>query len=284
MAITLPLPNELRFINQFLQRSRELATHEPIIAYYCQFYAVKLALGKGSPSADAQGFLLQLVEDLEMKKEALGQEAAITDDATGQAYLTTFAMQIFTSADNDDRAGRASKQTALNFLAASTFLELLRVFGELEPQVEEKLKYAKWKAKDIVQALKEGQVPTPGPPGGLTKAVEPPSPNPPTVDADAFPSPPSLSPLPPPGRTPVVGKCSNQPPLTSQSITWSDSADDSDLDYSAVDVTMIDSDVVMTAEKHARFALSALQFEDIPTAVQNLQEALDILLPFTTKS
>jgi hypothetical protein len=30
-----PIPEELKFINQFIQRSKELKTQEPIISYYC---------------------------------------------------------------------------------------------------------------------------------------------------------------------------------------------------------------------------------------------------------
>lgn len=38
------------------------------------------------------------------------------------------------------------------------------------PQVEQKQKYAAWKAADIRKALKEGRKPVPGPPGGENDA------------------------------------------------------------------------------------------------------------------
>lgn len=75
--------------------------------------------------------------------------------------------------------------TAQKFLAASNFLELLRIFGEptadvsrelptracappahRTSQVKEKIKYCKWKTTDILKAIKEGRRPTPGPAGG----------------------------------------------------------------------------------------------------------------------
>ena len=56
-------------------------------------------------------------------------------------------------------------------MAASKFLELLQVFGPLEPdvrvhglkQMQTKIKYAKWKAAQISKALREGSALTPGP-------------------------------------------------------------------------------------------------------------------------
>ncbi|KAJ1553058.1 hypothetical protein HK096_009393 [Nowakowskiella sp. JEL0078] len=79
-------------------------------------------------------------------------------------------MNVFDSADNDDRAGKASKKTGLQFLAASQFLELLKVFGEIDSELEEKIKYAKFKAVDILKAFKEGRIPASG---SQRKNIEP---------------------------------------------------------------------------------------------------------------
>lgn len=43
------------------------------------------------------------------------------------------------------------------------FFNTAKQFGELDEDVVEKLKYAKWKAADITTAIREGRVPTPGP-------------------------------------------------------------------------------------------------------------------------
>ena len=39
----------------------------------------------------------------------------------------------------------------------------------------------------------------------------------------------------------------------------------------------VDPAVLAEAEKHSRYAISALQFEDIPTAIKQLEQALAIL-------
>ncbi|KAJ1984955.1 hypothetical protein H4R34_000298 [Dimargaris verticillata] len=282
------IPADLRFVGPYLQRARELATHEPIIAYYCQFYAVKLALARGGQAPETQAFLLGLVEDLETKKAALGQEPAILDDETSKSYLHNFALKVFYNADNEDRAGKASKKTGLTFLASTIFMELLRIFGDLPSDVEEKLKYAKWKAKEIVQALREGRAPTAGPPAPIpsqpspTMVVDLPSdalPDQPSLDTSspppaAHPTPPVLPTPPPPSA--ALARANRAAPLQ-----WTESDDAlSELDYSEGELGMVDPDVAAKAEKHTRFALSAMQFDDVKAAIDNLHQALALLQPY----
>ncbi|ORY03189.1 DUF605-domain-containing protein [Basidiobolus meristosporus CBS 931.73] len=159
------VPEALRFITPYYQRSKELKNHEPVIAYYCNYYAAKLAIAKGAKDKECQLFLVTLLDNLEQEKRSLGDNEAVNDDDIGKAYIESFAVKVFLNADNEDRAGKASKKTVKTFLAASIFLELLKIFGEIDPEIEEKIKYSKWKATDIMKALKEGRTPHPGPPG-----------------------------------------------------------------------------------------------------------------------
>merc|ERR1719491_388754 len=68
----------------------------------------------------------------------------------------------------EDRAGEANKNTASTFYATASFLEILQQFHEenddSEEFVEQKKKavYCKWKATEILKAIKEGRTPTPG--------------------------------------------------------------------------------------------------------------------------
>ncbi|KAG9304785.1 hypothetical protein G9A89_016815 [Geosiphon pyriformis] len=166
MASLPPVPVELKFISPYLQRAQELLKREPIIAYYCNYYAAKLAIAKPTKSKESTAFLATLLDVLEAEKKNLGDNEAITNDIAGSAYVENFGLKIFLNADNEDRLGKASKKTAKTFLAASIFLELLYIFGDMEPEIEEKIKYAKWKAANIVKAINNGEAPVPGPPGG----------------------------------------------------------------------------------------------------------------------
>ncbi|KAL0914789.1 hypothetical protein M5K25_015168 [Dendrobium thyrsiflorum] len=146
----------------FLQRADELQKHEPLIAYYCRLYAMDrgLKIPQKERTKTTSSLLISLMNQLEKDKKSLklGPEDNL--------YVEGFASNVFAKADKQDRAGRADLNTAKTFYAASIFFEVLTQFGELAQDIEQKLKYAVWKAADIRKALKEGRKPEPGPPGG----------------------------------------------------------------------------------------------------------------------
>lgn len=62
-------PVELNFLVPFLLRASEMAEAQPVLAYYCKYYAVSLAL-KGGPTkfkrtSQTDAFLAKLFDDLE---------------------------------------------------------------------------------------------------------------------------------------------------------------------------------------------------------------------------
>ncbi|WCJ33001.1 hypothetical protein M5689_014388 [Euphorbia peplus] len=146
----------------YLQRADELQKHEPLVSYYCRLYAMEKGLR--IPQADrtkvTNALLVSLMKQLEKDKKSLqlGPEDNL--------HVEGFALNVFAKADKQDRAGRADLNTAKTFYAASIFFEILSQFGHLLPDLEQKQKYALWKAADIRKALKEGRKPNPGPPGG----------------------------------------------------------------------------------------------------------------------
>jgi vacuolar protein sorting-associated protein VTA1 len=56
-------------------------------------------------------------------------------------------------------ADEGNRQTADTFLAAATFLELCQIWGELDPEVSAKIKFAKYHAVRIAKAVKVGEDP-----------------------------------------------------------------------------------------------------------------------------
>ncbi|KAJ0045981.1 hypothetical protein Pint_04065 [Pistacia integerrima] len=146
----------------YLQRADELQKHEPLVAYYCRLYAMErgLRIPQNERTKTTNSLLISLMNQLEKDKKSLklGPEDNL--------YLEGFALNVFAKADKQDRAGRADLNTAKTFYAASIFFEIINQFGVLQPDLEQKQKYAAWKAADIRKALKEGKKPIPGPPGG----------------------------------------------------------------------------------------------------------------------
>ncbi len=54
-------------------------------------------------------FLMSLLDALEQMKAILAGNEAVTNEAAGSAFVENFALKVFLSADNDDRAGIAGK-------------------------------------------------------------------------------------------------------------------------------------------------------------------------------
>lgn len=75
-------------------------------------------LGLENRSAQIDGVLKALLSKLEKEK------AAISLGEGDSQYCENFAITVFTRADKVDRAGRADKNTAMTFYAASIFFEV----------------------------------------------------------------------------------------------------------------------------------------------------------------
>ncbi|KAF8846042.1 DUF605-domain-containing protein [Paxillus ammoniavirescens] len=162
-----PVSTGLKAIAPYLQRAEELVASEPVIAYWCAYYAAQVGISLKAQDTGSRHLLLNLLDALERLKKEIGPNDAIDIEPASAAYVENFALKVFKMADDEDRAGKATKSTAKKFLASANFFEVLRVFPKVEvsESSEPKLKYAKWKAADIAKAFREGRRPTPGPPG-----------------------------------------------------------------------------------------------------------------------
>ena len=61
-------PSELNFLAPFLQRANEMVHVHPVMAYYCKFFAVSMALkrsNKYTRTTQTDAFLANLFDDLE---------------------------------------------------------------------------------------------------------------------------------------------------------------------------------------------------------------------------
>ena len=164
----LSIPPELKKLTPFVRRAEELdkdksSPESRLVAYYCRQYAVHTGIPLAT-SPPGKACLGELLSHLENEKTAM--DAFTRDEA--KFLCRQFADKIFNKADSEDRAGQASKDTAKTFYAAASFLEILQQFYKdddaTEDHEEEKKRivYAKWKATDILKAIKEGRKPTAG--------------------------------------------------------------------------------------------------------------------------
>jgi vacuolar protein sorting-associated protein VTA1 len=166
-------PPSLKKIVVFLRRAEELdhdkSPESRVVAYNCRQYAVLTGIPLAGTDATAKSCLGKLLDELEKEKSAM----STFSKAEHWAICRKVADRVFDKADGEDRAGLADKGTAKTFYAAGTFYEILQQFypenkdgdDEMKDQIEEeeqKRLYCKWKATDILNAIKEGREPTPG--------------------------------------------------------------------------------------------------------------------------
>eukprot|EP00644_Phytophthora_capsici_P000222 jgi/Phyca11/503652/fgenesh2_kg.PHYCAscaffold_4_\ len=164
------VPPTFKTLLPFIRRAEELDrdTSRPeskLIAYFCRQYAMELGikLRENDSSNEATDYLLSLMDRLEDEKNKLPDFS----QEEGKEICEDFAMEIFSKADDEDRAGMANKSTARTFYAAGTFFDILNQFGDISEDIVEKRRYCKYKAATILKAIKEGTTPTPGPPEGM---------------------------------------------------------------------------------------------------------------------
>ena len=263
-----------RALLPFLQRAEEIQKADPRVAYYCRMYAVEEGLKLPVRSKEVDTLLASIMDKLERDKARLGELNAEDDKLS----LEGFALKIFARAAKVDNAGAADLNTCKAFYAASVFLEILRQFGEIDEDLSSKQRYAAWKAADIRKAIREGRKPTPGPSASEETAEKEDLPTPPspasqhglagvTPTATAGPSAPSIPSMPsshPPAQAP--------PPMPATVPYVAPAAAPSPARTSGVSTK-----AMLDAQKQAKFAVSALGFEDCKSAIAYLEKALVLL-------
>ena len=169
------VPACLKKCKPFVLRAGELEADDQnpdgkIIAYFCCLRAIDEAMSirkevSEGEKKEVEGFILNIMKLTEAAKPTLG---ASSNPEVGRPICESFAYAVFAQADDEDRSGRATKNTAKTFYNARTFFDILDQFGEVDAEIKEKKKYCSYKAVDIVKAINEGRMPAPGLPGEET--------------------------------------------------------------------------------------------------------------------
>lgn len=109
------------------------------------------------------------MDKLEQYKDANKGNDAVEDDVASKAYIENFALETFNRGDEAQRTNKVTKATADTFQAAATFMDLLNIWGPLEPEIQSKIKFAKFHALRIAKACRAGEDPN-----ATNPVVEPP--------------------------------------------------------------------------------------------------------------
>uniref|UniRef100_A0A8C6NKI8 Vacuolar protein sorting-associated protein VTA1 homolog n=1 Tax=Nothobranchius furzeri TaxID=105023 RepID=A0A8C6NKI8_NOTFU len=283
------LPAQLRPIQHYLRTAQEHEKRDPVVTYYCRLYAMQTGMKLDSKTPECRKFLVKLMDQLESMKKELSDNESITQEVVGNAHIENYALKLFMYADNEDRGERFHKNMIKSFYTSSLLLDVLSVFGELSEENIQHRKYARWKATYIHNCLKNGETPQPGPAamegdeeaGGSSWSADPPSQDqspvpmdPPTTNYNNIQIPPGAhAPANSPAELPHPSEAAKPVPAP-RSVPTVDHTLLNAQQQGGVHLTPED---FTRAQKFCKYAGSALQYEDVGTAIQNLQKALKLL-------
>uniref|UniRef100_A0AAZ3R8Z2 Vacuolar protein sorting-associated protein VTA1 homolog n=1 Tax=Oncorhynchus tshawytscha TaxID=74940 RepID=A0AAZ3R8Z2_ONCTS len=280
------LPPQLKAIQHYLRTAQEHEKRDPVVAYYCRLYAMQTGMKLDSKTPECRKFLVKLMDQLETMKMELTDSDSITHEVVGNAHIENYALKMFLYADNEDRSGRFHKNMIKSFYTSSLLLDVLSVFGELSEENIQHRKYARWKATYIHNCLKSGETPQAGPAGYEEETYDDEY----GAEGGGGPSSQSAQPQAPPHSQPGFGDPNqgsgsmggpSYPPTNYNNINIPHGAHcpantPAELPPPTGDVRLTPEDYTR-AQKYCKYAGSALQYEDVGTAVQNLQKALKLL-------
>ncbi|XP_054720395.1 vacuolar protein sorting-associated protein VTA1 homolog isoform X2 [Uloborus diversus] len=227
-----------------------------------------------------------------LEKKGRHDDETIASEVVAQAHIENYALKLFLWADNQDRNGEFNKNVVKAFYTAGFLYDLVNLFGESSEEVAHHRKYAKWKATYIHNCLKNGIVPTPGPVAMEGEDEELSNPNDMANSENTSPyiPQPSQTPYPPGGLFNMPGfqpegmnlpqPGTHAPPTTpngSSQISPTASAAEISAEPEDTNSSGLKPEDIKKAQKYCKFVNSALQYEDVPAAIQYLQKALKLL-------
>ncbi|XP_063699970.1 vacuolar protein sorting-associated protein VTA1 homolog [Culicoides brevitarsis] len=290
-------PASLKPISHYLILAAEHDKRDPVVAYWTRLYALQIGLKLSKKENDEQMFLISIMDQLEAFKKENRDNEAITNEVVAQAHLENYALKLFQYADRNDREANFNKNVVKAYFTAGRLYDVLETFGELSTEVTQNRKYAKWKATYIHNCLKNGETPIPGPMagegddefaelmgGGAAGNPSLPTPATPTDNPG-----PSIGFQPAPANT--DGLVDQFDPLTIRAPSppkdpekspggFKAYVPDTPTQCEAFEETTaagLGPELMAKAQKYCKWAGSALNYDDVPTAIENLQKALRLL-------
>ncbi|CAG9537763.1 unnamed protein product [Cercopithifilaria johnstoni] len=276
------VPQSLRSIAHYVKIGAENADRDPIIHYWCLFYAVQTGMDIDKKSPEALQYLTSLLSTLEDMKKKLSGREALTQDLVAQAHIENFAMKLFEYADKNDRQSNFTKGVIRAFYTAGHLIDVLTIFGELDENLVATRKYAKWKATYIHSCMKNGEVPKPGSGRSQDDDLKGFNIKTPQTEINEEPQSSTSGPvqssiLPYSIDSSHTASDLAQTVETCQTLHILDSKRSSQVVSDNNENGRLTLDDYMEAQKYAKYAVSALSYEDSKTAIESMMKALSIL-------
>lgn len=299
------VPPGLKVIKPYVMIGVEMYQKKPVVAYHCFSYAMRSGLKTNyKTDAEAKAYLFKLMDHVESMKNALCSNEDIVEsvknDMEGQMTVESAACEYFEWADGQDRAGNIDKRVMKAFYTSHLLFCVLQIFNE--PVSERCLslqKYAAWKSTYIKKCFMTGETPIPGPMqseedlqddgsgsqqadfGGQSSVSvedEPDQPSSSNYTQPSVPAGPS-TPWQNPQQSFSTSQVTNVSPSVPQPAPRSQPTfqQPSEEPQSSSDPPAISYAAMKEAQKLCKFAGSALNYDDTPTAIGYLEKCLHIL-------
>jgi len=306
----------IKEIRPFISRADEFINIDPKTSYYCRLHSVNVgveASKKFRRTQELTDVLTEQLECLEQMKTNNDEFKESLDSHSDALHVEKFAYTLFAKADAQDRKYkiRTKKIAKLYYVSANVF-DVLRSMmmtsnddeeGEamISPEIEEKQRYALWRAGEISKAIRLG-APCEDPPettgktttsrseskeeeegGGEEKLQEKED----KEDAASVTHQPSSSspiqPSPsqviqsPSVKGPPPGVGARGPPSKARMGAAAVGVTSTKVATNGNSTHRPDYEKITNAQALAKSAVSALGFEDTRTAIEQLRGALEIL-------
>ncbi|VDL75655.1 unnamed protein product [Nippostrongylus brasiliensis] len=289
------VPATLKPIAHYIKIANENSSRDPVVYYWCLFYAVQQAMQLDKSSPEALLFLTSLLGTLETIKKQLAGTEAITNEVVAQAHLEDFALKLFKFADAKEKTGQVDKSVVHAFYTAGHVMDVLSLFGEIDEPFLSSKKYAKWKSTQIFSCLKEGRPYVPSSQneegaGSNTYGGNPP-PVPPSNYAGAFTG--GSQPTQPnygfSGLPNVPGGAGSSYSSTAPQMPQANYNNPTPMNTIVPEMSGLNIDgqerkptmeAFQEARKFTKYALSAIDYEDTRAVVENLRKALALMEHF----
>lgn len=262
------LPPALKGIQHYLKIATDYDKRDPTVSYWSRLHAFQQGLTMKKVKEDMT-FLMSLMDWLEKTKTELKSQETVADELVAQAHIENAAIKLFNWADCEDRAGRYNKNVVKAFYSAGMLLDVCAVFGELNEDVAQQKKYAKWRAAHLHNCLNSGERPSDPAPKPDEQDLNDSE----NLEYGQTPAAPPSQPIPDHFQYPDGGAMSMGP--TPQPVPQATASIPTYVQETSSQ--QISPESMAQAQKFCKYASSALTYEDIPTAVDNLQKALRLL-------
>jgi len=258
------IPQELRVkLMQHFGIAKEYEKNPETISitYYCLMYIAHEAL----KLQKEKQFASNVLDYLEATKRNHPNDEIIRSMATGQATIEEL-VTVLVGETNEAEDGEMKSPDQLRLLMRKHYTvggltDVLSVFGPVKEDFATLGKIAKSRAVAIFRDLKAG-----GGGGGASSAARPPDSSTGASARAISPSkPPAASVQPPPPSMPQI------PPSSQGATSYYDQSSSN---------KCVPFDIISQAQRLCRYANSALEHEDIGTAVKNCEQVLQLLRPY----